>query len=62
MWDDLLAAVALMLVIEGLMPFLSPRTMRSTMEQVSRMPDNSLRVVGLASMVGGALLLWFVRS
>jgi uncharacterized protein YjeT (DUF2065 family) len=32
------------------------------MEQVSRMPDNSLRVVGLASMVGGALLLWFVRS
>lgn len=62
MWDDLLAAIALMLVIEGLMPFLSPRTMRSTMAQVSRLPDNSLRVVGLVSMVGGALLLWLVRS
>ncbi|MEA3413816.1 MAG: DUF2065 domain-containing protein [Pseudomonadota bacterium] len=62
MWDDLLAAIALMLVIEGLMPFLSPRMMRSTMEQVTRMPDINLRIIGLASMVGGALMLWFVRS
>jgi len=62
MWDDLLAAIALMLVIEGLMPFLSPRMMRNTMEQVTRIPDINLRIIGLASMVGGALMLWFVRS
>lgn len=61
MWNDLLAAVALVLVLEGLMPFLSPSAMRRTMEQLVRLPDLTLRGVGLVSMVSGALLLYLVR-
>lgn len=61
MWDDLLAAVALVLVLEGLMPFLSPSTLRRTMEQLIRLPDQTLRIIGLVSMVSGALLLYLLR-
>lgn len=61
MWNDLLAAIALVLVIEGLMPFLSPAGFRRTMEQVSGMPDRTLRTIGLASMAVGVGLLYLVR-
>lgn len=61
MWNDLLAALALVLVIEGLMPFLSPAGFRRTMEQVSRIPDRTLRTIGLASMAVGVGLLYVVR-
>lgn len=61
MWNDLLAALALVLVIEGLMPFLSPAGFRRTMEQVSRMPDRTLRTIGLVSMAVGVGLLYLVR-
>jgi len=61
MWDDLLAAVALVLVLEGLMPFVSPSTLRHTMEQLIRLPDQTLRIIGLVSMVSGALLLYLLR-
>jgi uncharacterized protein YjeT (DUF2065 family) len=59
--DDFLAALALMLVIEGLLPFASPKTMRRVIEQMTQMDDNSLRIAGLVSMVAGAVLLYFVR-
>lgn len=62
MWQDLTAAVALLLVIEGIMPFLSPRGTRRTMLVMSRMDDRSLRIAGLASMLLGLLLLKLVRS
>ena len=61
MWNDLLAALALVLVIEGLMPFLSPAAFRRTMEQVGRIPDRSLRIIGLVSMAVGVALLYTVR-
>ncbi len=61
MWDDLLAALALVLVIEGLLPFLSPRRMRDTMKLVVNMDDRALRVLGLASMVSGVFMLYLVR-
>lgn len=61
MWNDLLAALALVLVIEGLMPFLSPAGFRRTMEQVSRIPDRTLRTIGLVSMAAGVGLLYLVR-
>ena len=61
MWEDLLAALALVLVIEGLMPFLSPGGFRRTMEQVSRIPDRTLRTIGLVSMAAGVGLLYVVR-
>lgn len=61
MWNDLLAALALILVIEGVMPFLSPATLRQTMQQLIQLPDRLLRMMGLISMVGGAVLLYLVR-
>lgn len=62
MWSDFLAAVALILVIEGVMPFLSPDTMRRTMQQITRLPDRTLRMIGLISMISGSVLLYWVRQ
>lgn len=62
MWQDLMAAVALLLVIEGVMPFLSPPAMRKTWLLMSQMDDRSLRIAGLVSMLLGLLLLKLVRS
>jgi uncharacterized protein len=61
-WTDLLSAIALLMVIEGLMPFANPRGSRRTMAMLAQMPDEKLRIVGLVSMIAGLLLLWFVRS
>lgn len=57
MWDLLLSAFALMLVFEGLMPFLSPRRWRTLFEQVMRLTDGQLRFIGLASIILGLALL-----
>jgi hypothetical protein len=61
MWDDLLAACALMLVIEGLLPFLNPKGMRGVWISMAAMSDRSLRVAGLISMFCGVLFLYWVR-
>ena len=57
MADLLLGAVALMLVLEGLLPFLSPGTWRATFERATRMSDGQIRFFGLTSVVLGLLLL-----
>ena len=61
MWHDFLVALALVFVIEGIMPFVAPRAMRQMMEEVARQTDRSLRIAGLLSMAGGVVLLYFVR-
>lgn len=61
-WSDLLVALALMLVLEGVLPFINPARARSAFERMARLDDRGLRVAGLLSMVGGLLLLFFVRS
>ena len=61
MWDDLLAAVALVFVFEGLMPFVSPATLRWTLSRVEGMSDGALRFTGLSSMLLGLLILNLVR-
>lgn len=61
MWSDLLAAVALVLVIEGMMPFMNPEGLRQALTRIASMPDGSLRMAGLISMTAGALLLYLVR-
>ncbi len=61
MWQDFLAAIALVLVLEGIMPFLNPQGMRRTMLLITQMDDRSLRIVGLVSMVLGVILLSLVR-
>ena len=57
MTDLLLGAFAVMLVIEGLLPFLSPGTWRAAFERATRLSDGQLRFFGLTSIVIGLLLL-----
>lgn len=60
MGDILFAALALMLVIEGLLPFLSPGAWRRVFERATRLTDGQIRFLGLTSMVAGvAMLLLF---
>ncbi len=61
MWDDLWAAVALMLVIEGMVPFLSPDGMRRMLAAMLQMDNRSIRIAGLISMSLGVALLYWVR-
>ncbi len=62
MADNLLVAVALMLVIEGALPFLAPAVWRETFRRLIEMSDGQLRFIGLGSMLAGLLLLYFVRG
>ena len=57
MVDVLVGAVALMLVCEGLLPFLSPTTWREVFSKAMRMSDGQIRFLGLSSMLVGLLLL-----
>ena len=58
--DVLLAGLALMLIFEGLLPLLAPRTWRETFRRIIEFNDGQLRFVGLASIVVGLLLLLLV--
>jgi len=58
---SLLTALALMLIIEGLLPFLAPGFWRETFRRITEMSDGQLRFVGLSSMLAGLLLLYFSR-
>jgi hypothetical protein len=58
MWQDLLVALALLFVIEGIMPFLAPGLMRRMLLEVARQDNRSLRVTGLVSMLVGVGLLY----
>ena len=61
MFNDLLAALALMLVVEGILPFLNPGALRRTLQSIGLMDDRSLRIMGLVSMLSGVALLYLVR-
>jgi uncharacterized protein YjeT (DUF2065 family) len=58
MWHDLLVALALLFVIEGIMPFIAPGLMRRLMLEVARQDDRSLRLTGLFSMLAGVAFLY----
>lgn len=57
MGRTLLLAFALMLVLEGVIPFVSPAAWRETFSRLIRMADGQIRFVGLASMLAGLFLL-----
>ena len=61
-WYDLFAALALVLVLEGVFPFVNPAGMRRKLEMITQLNDGQLRTIGLISMAIGLLLLFFVRS
>jgi uncharacterized protein len=62
MGTTLLMALALMLVLEGLLPFLAPTLWRDTFRRIMQMSDGQIRFVGLSSMVVGLLLLAWARA
>ena len=57
MTDTLLGALALMLVIEGLLPFFSPKSWREMFARAMQMSDGQIRFIGLSSMLVGVLVL-----
>lgn len=59
-WNDLLAAFALVLIIEGILPFLAPSKLKEVYQSVMEMPDKSLRIMGFSSMVAGLVLLFLI--
>lgn len=61
MSQDILSAFALVLVLEGLLPFASPQLLRRVLLQMAQMDDRGLRISGLVSMVLGAGLLYLAR-
>lgn len=62
MSEALLTAVALMLVIEGLLPLLAPAAWRDTFRRLIEFSDGQLRFIGLSSVAAGLLLFFFVRG
>lgn len=61
-WDDLWAAIALMLIIEGMMPFINPGTFRKMLSAVNDMEDRNIRVLGAIWIGLGLLALYWVRG
>jgi hypothetical protein len=61
MWQQLLIGLALVLVAEGLVPFINPAAWKNMMRNVLELDDNILRFIGLSSMLLGLLMLYLVR-
>jgi uncharacterized protein YjeT (DUF2065 family) len=59
--SDLIAAVALFLVLEGMAPFLNPRGMKRALTRLLDIGDRELRIAGLGSMLVGLAILFVVR-
>ncbi|MDJ0794982.1 MAG: DUF2065 domain-containing protein [Woeseiaceae bacterium] len=55
-------AVALVLILEGMLPFISPRKYREMVAEISRLGDNQIRNIGLVVMVIGVVVLFIVRG
>ena len=62
MGTTFLLALALMLILEGVLPFLAPQLWRDTFRRITQMSDGQIRFVGLSSMLVGLLILLWARS
>ena len=61
-WTEILTALALVLVIEGMLPFISPTRYRRMVTEITQLGDGQIRNIGLAVMLIGLVLLYFVRG
>ncbi len=59
--DDLWAALGLVLVLEGVLYALFPHGMVNMLRQLARMPESSIRFIGICSLAVGWLIVWWVR-
>ena len=62
MGTTFLMALALMLILEGVLPFLAPNLWRDTFRRITQLSDGQIRFVGLSSMIVGLLLLLWARA
>ena len=62
MGTTFIMALALMLILEGVLPFLAPNLWRDTFRRLTQMSDGQIRFVGLSSMIVGLLILLWVRA
>jgi len=61
-WTEILTALALVFVLEGMLPFISPAKYRQMVAEITQLSDNNIRNIGLVVMIAGLLLLFFVRG
>jgi len=61
MWQELLVAGCLVLVIEGMLPFIAPHKWREMLANMLTLSDSTIRRIGLASMITGVILLYVVN-
>jgi uncharacterized protein len=61
MWHELAVACCLMLVIEGIIPFISPGRWRKMLLMLDQIDDNTMRMIGFASMLTGTVLLLIIN-
>ncbi|MCR4331739.1 MAG: DUF2065 domain-containing protein [Sulfuricaulis sp.] len=61
MWHDLWIALALLLIVEGVFPFLSPDGLRKALVAIHQLSDSQLRFAGLTSMLLGVVLLYIIN-
>ncbi|GAB1265721.1 DUF2065 domain-containing protein [Aurantivibrio infirmus] len=61
MWENFLTAFCLLLVLEGILPFLYPGRWRQLVAVLATMDDAKLRVMGLVSMLAGLALLYLIH-
>lgn len=61
MVTTLLTAFALMLVIEGLLPFIAPRVWRDAFRRITELADGQIRFLGISSIVVGVILLLILK-
>ena len=61
MWQELLVAGCLVLVIEGMLPFIAPHKCREMLANMLTLSDSTIRRIGLASMITGVIMLYIVN-
>ncbi len=62
MWTNILTAIALVLVIEGVLPFMSPKLWRYSLARLASNPDRVVRITGLVSMLIGVVIMVLLHS
>lgn len=61
MWQEIMIAACLMLVIEGMLPFIAPQRWRAMVQGMLSMNDQTIRRIGFASMMMGVMLLYLIN-
>lgn len=62
MWQNVVIALALVMVVEGILPFLSPKSWRKMVVSAAQQNDRSMRIMGLMSMLVGVVILYWVNG